>query len=55
MSDITEMIKQNRMFILGAGFSAAAGIPMMDEPLMGEMEPFLVLPGAGKAYEVRKR
>lgn len=23
------------------------------EPLMGEMEPFLVLPGAGKAYDVR--
>jgi NAD-dependent SIR2 family protein deacetylase len=34
-------INKNRLFILGAGFSAGAGIPLMDTLLKLTMDKFL--------------
>lgn len=40
MDDYIQRIKQNRLFILGAGFSAAAGIPMIGQLLFDSMQLF---------------
>lgn len=46
MSDFIQRVKQNRLFILGAGFSAAAGIPMIGQLLFDSMQLFkLECPG----------
>jgi len=37
-----QYVKQNRVFILGAGFSAAAGIPLTEELLAGAMKKFSI-------------
>jgi hypothetical protein len=39
-SDYEQEIKQNRLFILGAGFSASAGIPMIGKLLSDSMKLF---------------
>ena len=45
-SDITETIRSSRLFILGAGFSAEAGIPMIGQLLAKAMKSFrLECPG----------
>lgn len=40
MDDLIRSIKQNRLFILGAGFSAGAGIPTIDQLLFDCMQLF---------------
>lgn len=40
MDDFIQRIKQNRLFILGAGFSADAGIPMINKLLSDSMQLF---------------
>jgi|GEM_PF-5330507 len=41
MDDFIQRIKQNRLFILGAGFSASAGIPMIGQLLFDSMQLFV--------------
>jgi NAD-dependent SIR2 family protein deacetylase len=40
MNNIIRRIKKSRLFILGAGFSAEAGIPMMDQLLDNTIKIF---------------
>ena len=40
MDEFVQRIKENRLFILGAGFSAAAGIPMIGKLLLDSMQLF---------------
>ncbi|MFA7279041.1 MAG: hypothetical protein WC100_02995 [Sterolibacterium sp.] len=41
-ADFERYVKQNRVFILGAGFSAAAGIPLTEELLARAMKKFSI-------------